>query len=106
MSSLRKLEEWQRLKTASQNGDLLAVQDHPELFLHIGFTFGNEQFDAKLSLSAYRKIESEQQPSVFLGYGTLLAPAISLLVEWDKLPFMNFYFEAALVVGKPDFELP
>lgn len=86
--------------TAVKNGIELARSERPELFEHVSFSYEDDRFDAKQSLTAYRELRLKQKLTLLLGFGTVLAQAIAPLTERDKLPFINFNFEAAPVVGK------
>jgi branched-chain amino acid transport system substrate-binding protein len=86
--------------TAVSNGIELARKDRPELFKNIQFSYEDDQFDPKQSITAYRKLKSSGHPFLIFGMGTLLAQAIGPTVERDRIPLINFNFEAAPAIGK------
>jgi branched-chain amino acid transport system substrate-binding protein len=85
---------------AIKNGVELARTEHPKLFQNLTFIYEDDQFDAKQGISAYRKLIANNRASIIFGFGGYLAHAIGLSVERDKVPFINFNFEAAPAVGK------
>lgn len=86
--------------TAIKNGVELARFEHPKLLRNLTFIYEDDQFDAKQGISAYRKLIASNHASIIFGFGGYLAHAIGSSVERDKVPFINFNFEAAPAVGK------
>lgn len=80
--------------TAVKNGVELARTDRPELFRNIDFIYEDDQFDGKQSLSAYQKLKSTNHLSLVMGFGDTLGYVVGNLAERDKIPLINFNFEA------------
>jgi len=87
--------------TAIRNGIELARHQRPELLANIDFQYEDDQCDPKLDISAYRKLTNGRRLDVLFGIGPAMVNVLWPYVERDKIPFINFNFEAASVVGKP-----
>lgn len=86
---------------AVKNGIELARSENSRIFNGVSFAYEDDQFDAKQGISAYRNLNRSGKPNVLLGFGNVLGYAIAPMVEKDKLPFINFSFEAGVAVNKP-----
>lgn len=87
--------------TAIRNGIELARHQRPELLQMIDFQYEDDQGDAKLDISAYRKLTNGKAIDILFGIGPAMVNMLWPYVERDKVPFINFNFEASSVVGKP-----
>jgi branched-chain amino acid transport system substrate-binding protein len=87
--------------TAIRNGIELARHQRPELLQMIDFRYEDDQCDPKLDISAYRKLTNGRGVDVLFGIGPAMVNVLWPYVERDKIPFINFNFEASSVVGKP-----
>jgi ABC-type branched-subunit amino acid transport system substrate-binding protein len=87
--------------TAIKNGIELARHQRPELLQAIDFQYEDDQCDPKLDISAYRKLTNGRGIDILFGIGPAMVNVLWPDVERDKVPFINFNFEASSVVGKP-----
>jgi len=86
--------------TAVKNGIELARLESPKAFSHISFIYEDDQFEVKQSISAFQKLKDMDHVSLIFGFGDTLGIVLGPMAERDKIPLVNFNFDASAAGGK------
>lgn len=85
---------------ALKNGIELARSENPALFKNISFIYEDDQYDSKQSVAAYQKLKQIDGVSLVFGFGDALGYSIGAMTDRDRLPLINFNFDAGPARGK------
>lgn len=84
---------------ATKNGILLAQETFPNL-RQIKFIFEDNQYDAKLGLSAFNKLRSIDKVDIFFSWGETPSAPVAALADRYKTPLVVLGTDPSLAVGR------
>lgn len=85
---------------ALKNGIELARSEYPDRFQRIAFIYEDDQYDSKKSVAAYQKLKQIDGVNIVFGFGDSLGYSVGAISERDKMPLINFNFDAGPAKGK------
>ncbi|MEZ4754069.1 MAG: ABC transporter substrate-binding protein [Bdellovibrionota bacterium] len=85
---------------AARNGIEIAQTEHPELFKNIEFIFEDNQWNAKLAVTTFNKLRSNDKVSLIYNWGNPTTEAVAPLAERYKIPLLGMSADSSVAIGK------
>jgi branched-chain amino acid transport system substrate-binding protein len=85
---------------ASQNGFILAQEEHPEQLKNIKFIFDDSQYDPKVALTIYKKLRANPEVKILYNWGSNPSAPLIPLAEKDCFPLVTLDFSSEMTAGK------